>query len=76
MAIEAATLKSMLSEAFPDADVVITALVDDNDHFHVHIKSSAFAGKSRVAQHQMVYQAMQGKVGGELHALSLKTEAL
>lgn len=76
MPIPAETLTSMLLEAFPDAEINVTSLVDDNDHFHVTIKSGAFLGKSRVSQHQMVYKALNGKVGGELHALSLTTQPL
>ena len=76
MPIPAPDLKLMLLESFPGGEVEITSLVDDNDHFHAVIRSQQFQGKSRVAQHQMVYAALKGKMGGELHALSLKTEAL
>lgn len=73
MPIPANTLHTMLLESFPDASITITSLVDDDDHFHVTIQSKLFEGKNRVAQHQMVYKALKGKVGNELHALSLTT---
>ena len=57
----------------PDAAVSIQDLAGDGDHYAAHIVSSAFEGKSRVQQHQMVYQALQGRMGGELHALALQT---
>ncbi len=75
MAMEATALEALLREAFPDADIEITDLAGDGDHYKASIASSAFAGKSRVAQHQMVYAALRGRVGGELHALALDTKA-
>lgn len=75
MAMDRDTLEGFLREAFPDADIVLTDLAGDNDHWQADIVSSAFAGKSRVMQHQMVYKALKGKMGGELHALALKTRA-
>lgn len=68
-------LESLIKSAFPDADIEITDLAGDNDHWSVKIVSSAFADKSRVLQHKMVYQALQGQVGGVLHALQLQTQA-
>jgi stress-induced morphogen len=73
MAMPAIEIEKMIREAFPDADVTITALADDNDHWAAMVTSAAFKGKSRVQQHQMVYAALKGKMGGELHALSLQT---
>jgi stress-induced morphogen len=73
MSVEA--LETLLRAAFADADIEIQDLAGDGDHYKAIIKSSAFAGKSRVAQHQMVYAALQGKMGGELHALALETSA-
>lgn len=76
MAMSRETLSAYLEEAFPDADITLTALVADDNHWQVEIVSSQFAGKSRVAQHQMVYRSLQGKVGNDgdmLHALALKT---
>ena len=75
MAMDRDTLEGLLRDAFPDADIVLTDLAGDNDHWQAEIVSSAFAGKSRVMQHQMVYKALKGKMGGELHALALKTRA-
>ncbi|MEN8721259.1 MAG: BolA family transcriptional regulator [Alphaproteobacteria bacterium] len=73
MAMEASVIESMIREALPDAVVSITDLAGDNDHFAAHIVSAAFKGKTRVQQHQMVYAALKGKMGGELHALALQT---
>jgi stress-induced morphogen len=64
-----------LREAFPDADIQIEDLAGDGDHYRARIVSSAFAGLPRVRQHQLVYQALKGKVGGALHALALETSA-
>jgi len=75
MAMPAAEIEAMIREAFPDAEVKISALADDGDHWQAVVTSSAFQGKSRVAQHQMVYAALKGKMGGELHALMLQTVA-
>lgn len=73
MAMEAAEIERLIKEAMPDADIEIIDLAGDGDHYEARIASSVFAGKSRVAQHQMVYAALQGRMGGELHALALKT---
>jgi stress-induced morphogen len=75
MPMPAAEIEAMLREAFPDADITMTALADDNDHWAAMVVSKAFKGKTRVQQHQMVYAALQGKMGGVLHALSLQTQA-
>jgi stress-induced morphogen len=75
MPMSANTLETMILEGFPDADVEIVDLAGDGDHYKAIIKSAAFAGKSRVAQHQAVYAALKGKMGGELHALALETSA-
>jgi stress-induced morphogen len=68
-------LMDHLTEAFPEAKITLTDLAGDNDHWQAEIVSSQFAGLSRVKQHQMVYAALKGKMGGELHALALKTRA-
>jgi stress-induced morphogen len=73
MAMPAHDIEKLIKDAFPDADVTITALADDNDHWAAMVVSAAFKGKSRVQQHQMVYAALKGRMGGELHALSLQT---
>ncbi|KAA5605074.1 BolA family transcriptional regulator [Roseospira marina] len=75
MAMDAGTLKSMIVEAFPDAQVEIDDFQGDGDHYAANIVAEAFRGKTRVQQHQMVYAALKGKVGGELHALALQTKA-
>jgi phosphoribosylformylglycinamidine synthase len=75
MAMTRETLEGFLSEAFPDAEIVLTDLAGDNDHWQAEIISEQFRGKTRVAQHQMVYAALKGNMGGELHALALKTSA-
>jgi len=75
MPMAAQEIETLIREAFPDAEVTISALADDNDHWQAMVKSAAFQGKSRVAQHQMVYAALKGKMGGELHALMLQTVA-
>ena len=75
MGMPAADIEKLIREAFPDADVTITALADDDDHWAAMVSSTAFKGKTRVQQHQMVYAALKGRMGGELHALSLQTAA-
>ncbi len=75
MPMAADDIKSMILEAMPDAEVQIEDLAGDGDHYRAHIISEAFNGKTRVQQHQLVYRALKGKMGGELHALALETEA-
>ena len=66
-------LEAALREGFPNAVVEITDLAGDGDHYKARIVSTAFQGLSRVRQHQLVYAALKGKMGGELHALALET---
>lgn len=73
MAMDQAEIEKLVKEAFPDAKVVVIDLAGDGDHYAARITSAAFTGKSRVQQHQMVYAALNGKMGGELHALALET---
>jgi stress-induced morphogen len=75
MAITHHLLEQMIKEALPDAAVEIRDLAGDGDHYAANVVSALFKGKSRVQQHQMVYQALKGKMGGELHALALQTSA-
>lgn len=75
MAMSAAEIESLIKAAFPDATVHIEDLAGDNDHYAANVVSAAFKGVSRVRQHQMVYQALQGRMGGDLHALALQTSA-
>lgn len=66
-------LEASLRAAFPDAEIVIEDLAGDGDHYKARIVSSAFRGLPRVRQHQLVYAALKGRMGGELHALALET---
>jgi stress-induced morphogen len=75
MAMDARSIESLIRQALPDAEVEIRDLAGDGDHYAATIVSAAFRGKTRVQQHQMVYQALQGRMGGELHALALQTSA-
>ena len=75
MPMDAREIETLIKEAIPDADVQIRDLAGDNDHFAAIVVSESFRGKSRVQQHQMVYQALQGQMGGALHALALQTSA-
>ncbi len=68
-------LEAALREGFPDAEIEITDLAGDGDHYKARIVSKAFAGLNRVKQHQLVYASLKGKMGGELHALALETSA-
>jgi len=76
MAMDASEIESLIKQAFPDAQVTIQDLRGDGDHYAAEVLSGAFAGKSRVQQHQMVYKALQGRMGGVLHALALQTGPL
>jgi stress-induced morphogen len=75
MAMDAREIESMIKAAIPDAEVQIKDLAGDGDHYAATVTSQAFKGKSRVQQHQMVYAALQGHMGGTLHALALTTLA-
>ena len=75
MPMPASALEADLRAAFPDAVIEIRDLAGDGDHYKAKIVSSAFAGLSRVRQHQLVYAALKGKMGGALHALALETAA-
>jgi len=74
MAIKQEEIEQLLKEGFPDADIQIQDLAGDDNHFSAKIVSSAFKGKSRIQQHQMVYSSLKGKMGTDLHALALTTE--
>jgi stress-induced morphogen len=73
MAMEADEISALIKQALPDAVVVIDDLRGDGDHYAASVVSEHFRGKSRVQQHQMVYAALQGRMGGQLHALALQT---
>jgi len=75
MAMKASEIETMIKAAFPDAVIEIKDLAGDGDHYAATVVSEAFRGKTLVAQHQMVYAALQGNMGGVLHALALTTSA-
>ena len=75
MPMDPGEIERLITDALPDAQVTIEDLAGDGDHYAAHVVSGAFAGKTRVAQHQMVYGALEGRMGGELHALALRTSA-
>ena len=74
MAIKQEEIHKLLKDGFPDAEIEINDLAGDDNHFAAKIKSSKINGKTRIQQHQMVYASLKGKMGNELHALSLTTE--
>ena len=73
MAMSAADIERLIRERFPDARVRIEDLAGDGEHYAAHVVAEAFRGKSRVQQHQMIYDALGGRMGGQLHALQLTT---
>jgi stress-induced morphogen len=73
MAMAAAEIEALIRAAIPDAAIAITDLRGDGDHYAARIVSASFAGMNRVKQHQAVYAALGGRMGGELHALQLET---
>lgn len=75
MAMEAAEIERLIKAALPDARVEIRDLAGDGDHYAASVVSPSFKGKTRVQQHKIVYDALQGQMGGALHALALQTSA-
>src|SRR5262249_61189135 len=75
MAMSKTEIETMIREAFPDARVEVKDLAGDGDHYAATVVSAAFRGKTRVKQHQMVYEALKGRMGDQLHALALQTAA-
>ena len=75
MPMAAEEIETLIKEALPDAQVEIRDLAGDGDHYAANVVSEHFRGKSRVQQHQMVYEALKGNMGGALHALALQTKA-
>ena len=73
MPMDVQEIEQLIREALPDAQIHIDDLRGDGDHYAARVVSSAFAGKSRVEQHQMVYRALRGRMGDQLHALALQT---
>ncbi len=75
MAMNQSDIEQMIKDAIPDAEVQIEDLRGDGDHYAAYVRSAEFKGKTRVQQHQMVYKALRGRMGNELHALALQTAA-
>lgn len=75
MPMSAAEIEIMIKEALPDAEIIIEDLAGDGDHYRANVVSETFRGKTRVQQHQLVYDALKGNMGGVLHALALQTSA-
>ena len=73
MPMDANEIEQLIKERFPGAQVTIKDLAGDGDHYAAHVVAREFAGKTRVQQHKMVYEALGGRMGGELHALQLVT---
>ena len=73
MAMVAGDIEALIRAGLPDAQVTITDLAGDGDHYAAHVVSAAFVGKPRIAQHKLVYAALGTRMGGELHALQLTT---
>ena len=73
MSLKLEEIKSLVKKAIPDAEITIQDLVGDENHYSATIKSKIFAGKSKIEQHKLVYKALNGKMGNELHALALNT---
>ena len=74
MALKLQEIKSLIIEALPDAEISIQDLAGDENHYSATIKSKVFSGKSKIEQHKMVYKALKGKMGNELHALAINTK--
>ena len=73
MGLKLEEIKNLIKDAMPDAEISIQDLAGDNNHYSATIKSKIFSGKSKIEQHKLVYKALKGKMGNELHALSLNT---
>lgn len=73
MAMEGTEIERLIKDALPGAQVIIIDLAGDGDHYAAKVSAEVFRGKSKVQQHQMVYAALQGEMGGALHALALET---
>ena len=73
MSLKLEEIKSLIKEAIPDAEITIQDTAGDENHYSATIKSKVFSGKSKIEQHKLVYKALKGKMGNELHALALST---
>ena len=76
MTIKLEEIKNLIKEAMPDAEISIKDLAGDDNHYSATIKSKVFSGKSKIDQHKLVYKALKGKMGNELHALAINTEEI
>ena len=76
MGLKIEEIKNLIKTAIPDAEIVIEDLAGDNNHYSATIKSKIFSGKSKIEQHKLVYKALKGKMGNELHALALNTKEI
>jgi len=76
MGLKLEEIKSLIKQSIPDAEITIQDLAGDNNHYSATIKSKIFTGKSKIDQHKLVYKALKGKMGSELHALALNTEEI
>ena len=73
MSMKPEEIKNLIKEAIPDAEIIIHDLAGDENHYSATIKSKIFNGKNKVEQHKIVYKSLKGKMGNELHALSINT---
>ena len=73
MSLKIEEIRSLLKKAMPDAEIIIKDLAGDNNHYSATIKSKLFSGKTKIEQHKLVYKALDGKMGNELHALAINT---
>jgi|TARA_B110000438_G_scaffold286588_1_gene317956 stress-induced morphogen len=76
MSLKLEEIERLIKESIPDADISIKDLAGDENHYSATIKSKTFTGKTKIEQHKMVYKALKGKMGNELHALSLNTKEI
>jgi stress-induced morphogen len=76
MPLKIQEIKDLIKESIPDADIAITDLAGDENHYSATIKSKLFKGKNKIEQHKLVYKALKGKMGNELHALALNTKEI
>ena len=73
MSLKSEEIKKLIKESIPDAEIIIQDLAGDNNHYSATIKSKIFNGKTKIEQHKIVYKSLKGKMGNELHALSINT---
>ena len=76
MPLKIKEIEDLIKESIPDADITITDLAGDENHYSATIKSKLFKGKTKIEQHKLVYKALKGKMGNELHALALNTKEI